>query len=255
MFGRCAELYSERNHQVLFSTMGEFTGQLFNFEGASVLFMDQQSGMLYQLDRGEDEEGRVYAKNVHHLPSNLGITGICVKCHEVVLSASGKEDARFNNEIDNVGERNVKNLVVGPMLDRSGRLMGIVHLVNYEGDWDEFDASQQRRFLSMLTVFAECVNNADEFNSLWSISFGYLEGMKRINAEFDSGLQTVSENNECLDVANRSIYSSSKLIRELTSSKFEFLSRHLKQMETLKGDRTVNRWLRNKEAKKRLTTS
>ena len=79
VFARCAELFSERNHQVLFTVMGEFTGQLFSFEGASVLLMDQQSGMLYQLSRGEDEEGRVYAKNVHRLPANLGITGICVK--------------------------------------------------------------------------------------------------------------------------------------------------------------------------------
>ena len=64
-----------------------------------------------------------------------------------MLSASGKDDARFHDEIDNVGERHVENMVAGPMLDRAGRLMGVVHLVNQEGDWAEFDEAQQRRFL------------------------------------------------------------------------------------------------------------
>ena len=49
VFSYCARLFTERNHQVLYSSMGDFTGKLFGFEHASVLFYDHKTEMLYQL--------------------------------------------------------------------------------------------------------------------------------------------------------------------------------------------------------------
>ena len=80
---------------------------------------------------------------------------------------------RFNIEVDNFDGKHVKDMVIGPMIDGTNQLMGVVNLVNRQELYD-FDEVQQARLQKLLTVFAECVRNANDFHDIWSLSYGYV---------------------------------------------------------------------------------
>lgn len=62
-------------------------------------------------------EGGLYTGNTIQVPSKIGITGIAREKKEIQVVPLGKNDHRFNTDVDNLtGHSDIKNLVILPLL-------------------------------------------------------------------------------------------------------------------------------------------
>ena len=68
------------------------------------------------------------------LPKDRGITGQSIEHKRVELVANGDYNILFANEVDNaIGLAVVRNCLIGPCIDNSGTLRGVIHLYNKMG--------------------------------------------------------------------------------------------------------------------------
>jgi len=112
---------------------------------------------------------RYSEENVFTYPSNMGITGYACANKKSIVSNKGQNDSHFAPEVDNFSAAgNIKNLIIGPMIDTNGEVRGVVQLFNklsfgckdetaeiVQRDKDELDC--------ILLALGEVIKTADQF--------------------------------------------------------------------------------------------
>ena len=158
---------SEKEHAGLCYRFESKFPKLFHFESCGLLFIDCSDQSLYKI---YDQEKRVETPDlpetppeqedpdnpertavkppktsasylgrdkrpvIYKMPRDRGITGISIKTGKVQIVTDGERNLNYAPEIDNsVGNPCVKNCLIGPCIDTSGQLRGVIQLLNKQG--------------------------------------------------------------------------------------------------------------------------
>jgi phosphoserine phosphatase len=124
---------------------GAVTG-LLACERASIFLHDRQSDELWtKVALGTDA--------VIRLPAGAGIVGAAFRAGEVLHVARPYEDPRFNRDVDRKTGFTTCNILAAPMLDLTGRPVGVIQAINKSGDG--CDAGFTEGDVAMLQLLAD----------------------------------------------------------------------------------------------------
>lgn len=91
------------------------------------------------------------------LPCDRGITGIAMKTGEIQVVPKGAYDVLYAAEVDNsIASPVINNLMIGPLFDTTGRLRGVIQLINKTGS-DPISFQDEREFKKLLPTVAEII--------------------------------------------------------------------------------------------------
>lgn len=177
----------KKKHQALCESFEERFPPLFNFESCGLLFVDPQDGCLYKIqssggaaaaDEGDqddpertgNEEGLARKPVIVRLPKDRGVTGLAITTREVQSVPDGEFHIHYAPEVDNsVGARAVTSCLIGPCFDSTGRLRGVIQLINKQGS-EAITYQDEREFENLLSTVAEMIKQADECKYVSDVS-------------------------------------------------------------------------------------
>ena len=95
------------------------------------MFYDRNSGFLYSIKCKDYANTLLSDENIMRFPVNMGLTALAVKTKESVVVSKGMKDPRFSYDVDNIVQiTEIQNLVIVPLVDSDGNLMGVIQMVN-----------------------------------------------------------------------------------------------------------------------------
>ncbi len=128
-------LMSTRGLDELLRLLSETTTRMANAERATIFLVDVDKGELWSRVAIGDDVGEI------RVPLGKGIAGTVALTGEVINLANPYVDPRFNPEIDKKTGYTTRNLLTLPMVDRTGRNIGVFEVLNKRGGaFDEDDA-------------------------------------------------------------------------------------------------------------------
>ena len=178
----------KKKHQALCESFEERFPALFNFESCGLLFVDPQDGCLYKIQAsqgaeagddgdkddpertGNEERGTARKPVIVRLPKDRGVTGLAITSRSVQAVPEGEFHIHYAPEVDNsVGARAVASCLIGPCFDSTGRLRGVIQLINKQGS-EPISFQDEREFANLLSTVAEMVKQADECKYVSDVS-------------------------------------------------------------------------------------
>ena len=112
-----------------------------------------------------DDKTRIWTKVSHgmdpiELPINSGIVGdSIIKAKKAIVNDAYKDD-RFNPEIDQKTGYVTNSMMVIPMFDYDGEVIGAFQVINNQGEKGEFDDSDMNRMMLASTYASETLVSA-----------------------------------------------------------------------------------------------
>ena len=178
----------KKKHQALCESFEARFPALFNFESCGLLFVDPQDGCLYKIQAshgaeagddgdqddpertGNEERGMARKPVIVRLPKDRGVTGLAISSRSVQAVPDGEFHIHYAPEVDNsVGARAVASCLIGPCFDSTGKLRGVIQLINKQGS-EPITYQDEREFENLLSTVAEMIKQADECKYVSDVS-------------------------------------------------------------------------------------
>ncbi len=145
-------LMSTRELDELLRLLSETTTRMANAERATIFLVDFDKGELWSRVAIGDDVGTI------RVALGKGIAGTVALTGEIINLADPYVDPRFNPEIDKKTGYTTRNLLTLPMVDRTGRIIGVFQVLNKRGG--AFDEDDAEILGSLATSAALAVENA-----------------------------------------------------------------------------------------------
>lgn len=211
----------ERNHCILQHKIATIFPDLFKYAETGVLFMDRVVNNLYGIKTANLEAGamELTKDNVMRYPTNIGITGHAIKTKEVQKNTEGYRNRKFAPEVDNYNNNfTVQNLVIGPMVDTTGKVRGVVQLLNKKGKGIPDEDIEE--LASLLPCLGEIVRTADDCFELEKLQCALQHSLVSVNnAVFDKNTELSKSNGVPLTQLVRQLQN---MVEDLISSRKKF---------------------------------
>jgi putative methionine-R-sulfoxide reductase with GAF domain len=89
------------------------------------------------------------------MPSGEGLAGLAVEEERSFIENRPYDNPRFNDSIDRQSGFHTKNIIVSPIFDSHGKVMGVIQLLNKSGGFDEKDLEFLPFFAHFVSGFIE----------------------------------------------------------------------------------------------------
>ncbi len=113
-----------------------------------------------------DDKKTIWTKVAHglddiiELPIDSGVIGHAITTGESIIIKDAYSDPRFNKEIDKLTGYITKSIMVVPMHDNEGEIIGAFQVINHLGSKGAFDKRDQERLTLATTYAAESLISA-----------------------------------------------------------------------------------------------
>ncbi|MCW8894734.1 HD domain-containing phosphohydrolase [Sulfurimonas sp.] len=112
-----------------------------------------------------DDKKTIWTKVAHgmdavELPMDSGIVGHSITTGEKIIIDDVYQDERFNSEIDKKTGYTTKSMMVIPMSDSRGKIIGAFQVINHKGESDIFEKRDMKRLMLASTYAAESIVSA-----------------------------------------------------------------------------------------------
>ena len=137
--------------------------------------MDLKTKHLYCITTDDYERTAIdlHEDNIVRYPFNIGLTGLAIKNKQIIVSQLGQRDRQFAPEVDNYMNFNkIGNILIGPMVDKNGQVMGVLQLMNKMGSDERITEQDQNELASLLPALGEIIRTADESMEITRLSYG-----------------------------------------------------------------------------------
>jgi len=125
----CNKICGERKQQYITQTIIEDLAPCLNFERACILNLE--SNKLFRLKLLTNDTDNILIDGIIELPLALGMTGEAISKRKVIISSFGKNDALYNEHIDNILKlRDINNIMIIPLIVEN-IVIGVLQLINY----------------------------------------------------------------------------------------------------------------------------
>jgi adenylate cyclase len=135
---------------------------------AATELLDAERSTLFIYDPATDELWSQVAQGSGstqiRIPADAGIAGATFTGGEVLDVTDAYAHPLFNSEIDRLSGFHTRNLVNAPVIDRSGRRLGVVQVLNKRGG--PFTQSDIRRLKAFSAEIAVALQNAQLFSDV-----------------------------------------------------------------------------------------
>jgi len=140
----CDRICGERVYIFIVKAIENYLAEHLDFERATILSYDHDTLYALKYDQYYIEENTFI-----EIPSDIGLTGRCIKTLKTIISSYGKNDTSYDSQADNVLKLyKMDNIVIVPLVPEygdtlnttKGQLVGVLHLINYKGDITQFHA-------------------------------------------------------------------------------------------------------------------
>lgn len=144
-FGYLTEISSSRDYDDVIIALADMGRVLTNAHRCSVWIVDRESD-------------KIWTKVAHgiepiELPINSGIVGSAILSGEKVIIDDVYKDERFNREVDKKTGYTTKSMMVIPMFDKDGEIIGAFQVINNMGE-DGLFSQHEMDLLMLTTTFA-----------------------------------------------------------------------------------------------------
>lgn len=144
-FGYLTEISSSRDYDDVIIALAEMGRVLTNAHRCSVWIVDKESD-------------KIWTKVAHgiepiELPINSGIVGSAILSGEKIIIDDVYTDERFNREVDKKTGYTTKSMMVVPMFDKEGEIIGAFQVINNMGE-DGLFSRYDMDLLMLTTTFA-----------------------------------------------------------------------------------------------------
>ena len=107
-----------------------------------------------------DDKQTIWTKVAHgidtiKIPINSGIVGASIYQKEKIVIDDVYKDHRFNPDIDKQSGYVTKSMIVIPLTDNDGEIIGAFQAINHQGNIDVFDSRDVERLMLASTYAAE----------------------------------------------------------------------------------------------------
>ena len=107
-------------------------------------------------------------------------------------------------------------MMIGPLVDSSGQVTGVVQLVNKEKGF--VSESDKREFQALLRILGSTVRNADELHELLNLSMGMGSCLAKILSIYEEGFDSIAESQKS-HILTENVRNMSKCLKQLIESK------------------------------------
>lgn len=112
-----------------------------------------------------EDKKTIWTKVAHgmdpmELPMDSGIVGHCMTTGEKIIIDDVYQDERFNPDIDKKTGYITKSMMVIPMFDSKGKIIGAFQVINHKGESGVFEHRDMERLMLASTYAAESVVSA-----------------------------------------------------------------------------------------------
>ena len=189
------EIMKERNHVLVFNRIRDNLPRVLGFHKAAVFFVDPNDrDTIYTItNQAVDPNGYPFVKETAKYPRHLGVTGRVTHTREVqLITQKNITEIGFYSEIDNIlSVRDINNMLIGPLIDSSGEVTGVVQVVNKDKGY--VTEADKREFFSLLCILGSTVQNADELHELLNLSMGMSASVNKILSIYEEGFDSIHE--------------------------------------------------------------
>jgi HD-GYP domain-containing protein (c-di-GMP phosphodiesterase class II)/ribonuclease BN (tRNA processing enzyme) len=152
VFNYLAEVSSVQNFDEILDILAHMGRALTSADRCSVWVVDDEEKMIWtQVAQGID---------AIKLPIDSGIVGDAIKTAERIIIDDVYNDTRFHKDIDDKTGYRTKSMMVIPMYDYSGTIIGAFQVINHQGENDCFDKRDMERLTLASTYAAETIISA-----------------------------------------------------------------------------------------------
>lgn len=92
------------------------------------------------------------------IPSNKGLVGKTLEVNAGIVENNPYNNASFLSDIDTDSGYITQNIITEPIYNTSGKLVGVLELLNKEGGFSNNDAKYMRFFARSLCDFIDIIN-------------------------------------------------------------------------------------------------
>ena len=188
----------ENNLASIWITVQEWIPKIFHAKKACIFFIDHKdpSYMFTCSDIGEDEKGTKFIKNILKFPSTLGYTGnayihneklIYTPKNSMLRKNPSEREVDFKEEFDNhVCESIVKWALYNPLKDETGKIQGVLQIINKETEGDLLNENNTLYLLDYkLDVLSEiigtAIRNAITSTNIMALSYSMQKGINSVS--------------------------------------------------------------------------
>lgn len=135
----------------------------------AIVEMQADRSSIFLLDESRHELWSRVAlgmnEQVIRFPADRGIAGHVVTTGEILNVKDPYADARFNPNVDRQTGYRTKSILCGPLRSRDGRVVGVIQVLNKQGD-GPFLTADVERFERVMSRCALAIENALTFDRL-----------------------------------------------------------------------------------------
>lgn len=163
-----AAISSELNIEALLAKIIKGTTELLQAERGTLFLHDARSNELWSLvaEGAGTREIRI--------PSNAGIAGWAFTSGETVNIPDAYADPRFNQAVDRATGFRTRTILAMPVVNKTGRIVGVVQLLNKAGG--PFVEDDERRLRGFVAQVVAALENAQLFEEVLQLK-NYNEGI------------------------------------------------------------------------------
>ncbi|GAB4299872.1 MAG: hypothetical protein Kow0090_15320 [Myxococcota bacterium] len=145
--------------------------------------MEAERSTLYLVD---SRRGEIWSKIAQgsevseiRLPIGVGVAGWCAEKGQPALIHDAYQDARFDPEVDRRSGFQTKSMLVQPMMDKDGRVVGVIQALNKRSG--SFDAEDQR----LLAIIAQQTATGLTLSNLYSEILERYKELQKTKSELE----------------------------------------------------------------------
>ncbi len=140
-----AEISSLRNYDDIIESLADMAKSLTSADRCTVWIVDEEKQKIWTKF--------AHGINLIELSIGSGIVGASIISGKREIIDDVYQDSRFNSEIDKDSGYITKSMMVIPMYDNDGKVIGAFQVVNHKGNRDSFDKNDME-YLTLASTYA-----------------------------------------------------------------------------------------------------